>query len=80
MPPIVVEAGDNDTADTLVPNTPERCVLIRMNGMPGNVLYEAHLLMGRVSGTRFVTLDTELLLVLEDLEDEEIIPVVGGAT
>ena len=80
MPPIVVEENDNDTVDTLVPNTPERCVLIRMNGLPGNALYEAHLLMGRISGARFVTLDTELELVVEDLEDEEIIPVVGGAT
>ena len=72
--------ADTDTADTQAPAVPERCILIKMDGLGGGRHYESHLLMGRVQGTRFVTLDTAMVLLVEDLATEEIIPITGGQT
>ena len=71
-------AEDSVTADIHAPMVPERCILIGMVGLGVGVPYESHLLMGRVQRTRFITLDTSVVLLIEDLAEVEIIPTAGG--
>ena len=75
----IVVRHDTVTVDTLTPLCHEKVVLIRMTGMEAGMQHEAHLLMMRVSGTVYVTLDTSLVLAVEDLATEEIIPLTANA-
>ena len=75
MPPVPFKY-DTPTEETLVPTVAERCVFIRVDGLPRGGQYEAHLLMGRMSGARFITIDSDMTLPVADLADGEIVPVV----
>ena len=79
-PAAVCVVEDTDTAGTLAPLVPERCILIGMVGLGGGMCYDSRLLMGRVEGTRFITLHTSMVLLIGDLAGEEIIPIAGGLT
>ena len=75
----IVVRHNTDTRDTLTPLCHEKVILIRMTDMEAELQHEAHLLMMHVRGTVYVTLDTSLVLAVEDLAAEVTIPLTANA-
>ena len=66
MPTILVRAqGAERHRHTL--DISETQVLIAVDGLGNGAEYEHHVLMARISGTQFITLDSALALNVEDL-------------
>ena len=75
MPVIVAGAGAHANHATM--DVGERQVLIHMEGEPQT--YWQHLLVHRLEGSRWITVDPQLTVSAEDLLGEEIIPLVRAS-
>ena len=70
--PRVITAATPDGQDFSL-NVPDRQVLVGMDGEPQR--YWLHLLVQRLDGSRWVTIDPHLVIQVDDLAGEELIPV-----
>ena len=61
-------------AGRLTLDVPETQVLIEVDGH-ATCSYEHHVLLARVRDTTFITLDSELVMAVEDLSREVIVPL-----